>query len=306
MALPAREAASRRPREPVALRERQRLDEPLSEGLDMVSSVESSFEDAQQEVSPEKSFRSDGADKPSVSVDRRIFRRVRSRSAAAAGPSRQSAEETQLPLWYRALQRHQDLAADFEDGYLSHRHDFLSGEMSSYYIDNEEVQDRPLALAPAADADIDFAVAAADAGADVPTYFSGPHCGHDLSGIPEVDADQSTASCSSTPSRSSVGMQRSPGWIAAPAPKPSRRRADPVRRGAEMRQLWSKDKFLKCSGQRKFDLRNCGPPVDMDGQFCPRRRHGPLLIPDFVPPHEKSRHDIRLQVRQQLMMRDIP
>jgi len=111
-------------------------------------------------------------------------------------------------------------------------------------------------------------------------------------------AEAGSSSWPSSPPPRRAGLPRTPGWLATP-PKGRRPRTDPVSRGAEMRALWSKDRFLRVSGQRKFDLRGCG------AEFAPPpRRGGSMIIPNYVPPHEKSRYDVRMQVRQQMMMSD--
>eukprot|EP00931_Biecheleriopsis_adriatica_P087695 TRINITY_DN62124_c0_g1_i1.p1 TRINITY_DN62124_c0_g1~~TRINITY_DN62124_c0_g1_i1.p1 ORF type:complete len:331 (-),score=34.67 TRINITY_DN62124_c0_g1_i1:84-1076(-) len=82
----------------------------------------------------------------------------------------------------------------------------------------------------------------------------------------------------------------------------TRRRAsksDPVSRGAAVRGLWSRDRFLRSTGARKFDLRGCGAPM---GQASPQRVQG--YIPTFVPPHEKRRDNLRWQVHLQMRQVD--
>eukprot|EP00927_Polykrikos_kofoidii_P051637 TRINITY_DN45431_c0_g1_i1.p1 TRINITY_DN45431_c0_g1~~TRINITY_DN45431_c0_g1_i1.p1 ORF type:complete len:481 (-),score=62.35 TRINITY_DN45431_c0_g1_i1:81-1430(-) len=89
-----------------------------------------------------------------------------------------------------------------------------------------------------------------------------------------------------------------PGGSYAPSPKGRASRSDPVSRGAQMRKAWGQDRFLCNTGARKFDLRGCGSPA---GQ-APSRRGGSLLIPNYVPPHEKRRDSLRQQVRSNLLV----
>jgi len=53
-----------------------------------------------------------------------------------------------------------------------------------------------------------------------------------------------------------------------------RGRSDPVSRGSQMRALWSRDRFLRCRENRKFDLRGCGPPEPPLPTFAPSSRCG--------------------------------
>jgi len=78
----------------------------------------------------------------------------------------------------------------------------------------------------------------------------------------------------------------------------SRRRSDPVSRGAQMRALWSRDRFLQRTNTRKFDL--SGYKNDI-GLVTPSRRRAAPLVPTYVPPHEKRRDMLRMQVHQQLV-----
>lgn len=96
-------------------------------------------------------------------------------------------------------------------------------------------------------------------------------------------------------------------WLYAPETplKPSRKaprqaRSDRVNRGAQMRAAWGKDRFLNGIADRKFDLRSCGH----DGKFARQAacRRSNLLIPDYVPPHEKRRDGLRQRVRQNLLV----
>jgi len=89
-------------------------------------------------------------------------------------------------------------------------------------------------------------------------------------------------------------------WTPSPARRPSR--SDPVSRGAQMRALWSQDRFLTNTGTRKFDLRGCGGD---SRSLCSRKAQlgdarGPV-VPVYVPPHEKRRDSLRMQVRQQML-----
>lgn len=91
-------------------------------------------------------------------------------------------------------------------------------------------------------------------------------------------------------------------WYMAPSLKrPSRN--DPMSRGAQMRALWSKDRFLRGQrpGARKFDLRGCGTPPDGASQRGAAHR---MMIPSYVPPHERRRDALRLQVRHQMLAPD--
>eukprot|EP00928_Gymnodinium_smaydae_P011603 TRINITY_DN14263_c0_g1_i2.p1 TRINITY_DN14263_c0_g1~~TRINITY_DN14263_c0_g1_i2.p1 ORF type:complete len:371 (+),score=54.69 TRINITY_DN14263_c0_g1_i2:80-1114(+) len=78
------------------------------------------------------------------------------------------------------------------------------------------------------------------------------------------------------------------------------RRSDRVARGAQMRAEWGQDRFLQRSACRKFDLRGCGRSAG----HVPARRGGTLLIPEYVPPHEKRRDGVRQQVRRNLQASD--
>jgi len=101
------------------------------------------------------------------------------------------------------------------------------------------------------------------------------------------------------PASSSMGNS----WLSTP-PKPRAPKTDRVSRGAQVRDLWKSDRFLRATGDRKFDLRGCGSPAA--GQV-PLRRTGSasqLLIPTYVPPHEKRRDDVRQQVREQMRAPD--
>eukprot|EP00439_Symbiodinium_sp_Y106_P025894 s476_g3.t1 len=83
---------------------------------------------------------------------------------------------------------------------------------------------------------------------------------------------------------------------------PRRRRlakSDPVRRGAELRNLWSRDRFLRSTSHRKFNLRGCGPPREASPQHRSRR-----LFSGYVPPHQKRRDDLRCEVRRQMRETD--
>lgn len=83
---------------------------------------------------------------------------------------------------------------------------------------------------------------------------------------------------------------------------PRRRRlakSDPVRRGAELRNLWSRDRFLRSTSHRKFNLRGCGPPREASPPHRSRR-----LFSGYVPPHQKRRDDLRCEVRRQMRETD--
>ncbi|CAE8620348.1 unnamed protein product [Polarella glacialis] len=106
--------------------------------------------------------------------------------------------------------------------------------------------------------------------------------------------DMGDTSWSTPPRHSASGACESP-WM---TPEPRRRavsRADPVSRGAHLRSLWGRDRFLQSTGTRKFDLRGCGSPAKASPQ-----RGSQLLIPRYVPPHEKRRDNVRMQVRMQM------
>jgi hypothetical protein len=84
-------------------------------------------------------------------------------------------------------------------------------------------------------------------------------------------------------------------------PSPKRRgppRSDPVSRGAQMRQLWSQDRFLQQSDRRKFDLR---PPAKASLQ----QFQAQLLVPSYVPPHQKRRDALRARIHQQMIAPDL-
>lgn len=81
-------------------------------------------------------------------------------------------------------------------------------------------------------------------------------------------------------------------------PGRSRRRSDPVSRGAQMRALWSRDRFLQRTNTRKFDLSGCKNDI---GLVTPSRRRAAPFVPTYVPPHEKRRDMLRMQVHQQLV-----
>jgi len=108
------------------------------------------------------------------------------------------------------------------------------------------------------------------------------------------------ASTSRVPWQASTSCRRGldPGtWLTPQMRRP--RRTDRVSRGAQMRATWSRDRFLRGSACRKFDLRGCG---SIGGQVPVHRS---LLIPDYVPPHEKRRDLLRMQVRQQMRHADL-
>lgn len=101
---------------------------------------------------------------------------------------------------------------------------------------------------------------------------------------------------SPTPSRCAVPLT----WT--PSPKRRAPRSDPVSRGRQMRDLWSRDRFLRNSGTRKFDLRGCG---NGSGHTQSRNLPPQLLMSDYVPPHEKRRDSVRLHMRQQMLVPDM-
>lgn len=98
--------------------------------------------------------------------------------------------------------------------------------------------------------------------------------------------------------------ETSSSWCPTPTLKRAPRN-DPMSRGAQMRALWSKDRFLRGqrSGARKFDLRGCGTPVGKTRQRSAATTG--MLIPDYIPPHERRRDALRLQVRQQMLAPDV-
>lgn len=77
----------------------------------------------------------------------------------------------------------------------------------------------------------------------------------------------------------------------SPIPKQDR-----VNRGAQMRQAWSRDRFLRNANCRKFDLRGCGSA----GSLFQKPLTAPH-IPRYVPPHQKRRDNLRMEVRQQML-----
>lgn len=106
----------------------------------------------------------------------------------------------------------------------------------------------------------------------------------------------------STPQRrgqASMSQTMGSTWQSTP-PRPRAPKTDRVTRGAQVRNLWSHDRFLRTTNDRKFDLRGCGSPAAFK---VPARRPSSasrLLIPTYVPPHEKRRDDVRTQVREQM------
>jgi len=88
-------------------------------------------------------------------------------------------------------------------------------------------------------------------------------------------------------------------WLTPERRKP-RTKSDPVSRGAQLRGLWQRDRFLRSSPARKFDLRGCGGSQTFE--VSAHRSRG--YIPSYVPPHEKRRDDVRLQVRLQMRESD--
>lgn len=108
---------------------------------------------------------------------------------------------------------------------------------------------------------------------------SPPRSGYPLAG------DRSGSSWGSQMRSQSFGAQRR-----SPIPKQDR-----VRRGAQMRQAWSRDRFLRNTNGRKFDLRGCGSA----GSLFQRPMTAPH-IPRYVPPHQKRRDGLRMEVRQQM------
>jgi hypothetical protein len=95
----------------------------------------------------------------------------------------------------------------------------------------------------------------------------------------------------------------SPCWMLSTPPKQCSRSSDPVSRGAQLRKLWSRDRFLSSTGARKFDLRGCGGPA---GQASLRRNVAAPHIPTYVPPHMKRRDDVRLHLREQMLECSLP
>lgn len=94
-----------------------------------------------------------------------------------------------------------------------------------------------------------------------------------------------------------------PAWT----PSPKRRgppRSDPMSRGAEMRQMWSRDRFLQKSGRRKFDLRGCGESGSM-WKASSQQNSSQFLVPSYVPPHEKRRDALRTRIHQQMLVPDL-
>jgi len=87
-------------------------------------------------------------------------------------------------------------------------------------------------------------------------------------------------------------------------PPPHRRlpKCDPVSRGAQVRAQWARDCRQSASRRVKLNFHHgCSwtapaPP--------PLRRAAPLLIPTYIPPHEKRRDLVRAQVRQRMLYPD--
>lgn len=80
------------------------------------------------------------------------------------------------------------------------------------------------------------------------------------------------------------------------------RKSDPVTRGAQLRDLWSRDRFLRSSGTRKFDLRGCGPPAEVNQDI--RRYNRRLSAPHYVALHHKRGDEEQYQVRRQMRVGD--
>eukprot|EP00929_Paragymnodinium_shiwhaense_P078476 TRINITY_DN40692_c0_g1_i1.p1 TRINITY_DN40692_c0_g1~~TRINITY_DN40692_c0_g1_i1.p1 ORF type:complete len:406 (+),score=62.80 TRINITY_DN40692_c0_g1_i1:74-1219(+) len=101
------------------------------------------------------------------------------------------------------------------------------------------------------------------------------------------------------------GSGASRGYLFTP-PKRAAVKSDPVSRGAQFRATWGQDRFLQNTGTRKFDLRGCGSSSGGVRSSPAGRRHasGSMMIPDYVPPHQKRRDALRLQVRQHLLVPD--
>mmetsp|Transcript_46777 Transcript_46777/g.84472 ORF Transcript_46777/g.84472 Transcript_46777/m.84472 type:complete len:311 (-) Transcript_46777:67-999(-) len=89
-------------------------------------------------------------------------------------------------------------------------------------------------------------------------------------------------------------------WLTPERRKPRAVKSDPVSRGAQLRGMWQRDRFLRSSPSRKFDLRRCGGNQAFE---LSARRPQPF-IPSYVPPHEKRRDEVRLQVRLQMREAD--
>eukprot|EP00913_Durusdinium_trenchii_P021823 g20505.t1 len=89
---------------------------------------------------------------------------------------------------------------------------------------------------------------------------------------------------------------------------PSRRRkSDPVARGAQLRELWSRDRFLRGSANRKFDLRGCGPPPQASPRRGSRRAaYGYAGSYGYVPLHQRRADEAGYQVRRQMRERFSP
>ncbi|CAK9075094.1 unnamed protein product [Durusdinium trenchii] len=89
---------------------------------------------------------------------------------------------------------------------------------------------------------------------------------------------------------------------------PSRRRkSDPVARGAQLRELWSRDRFLRGSANRKFDLRGCGPPPQASPRRGSRRAaYGYAGSYGYVPLHQRHADEAGYQVRRQMRVPDYP
>eukprot|EP00746_Dinoflagellata_sp_MGD_P001061 gnl/MRDRNA2_/MRDRNA2_101963_c0_seq1.p1 gnl/MRDRNA2_/MRDRNA2_101963_c0~~gnl/MRDRNA2_/MRDRNA2_101963_c0_seq1.p1 ORF type:complete len:272 (+),score=35.57 gnl/MRDRNA2_/MRDRNA2_101963_c0_seq1:65-880(+) len=91
-------------------------------------------------------------------------------------------------------------------------------------------------------------------------------------------------------------MRRSQSFGSVTRRSPLLPKQDRMNRGAQMRDAWSRDRFLRNTNCRKFDLRGCGSGATLF--------HKPMNsphIPGYVPPHQKRRDSLRMEVRQQML-----
>lgn len=197
-----------------------------------------------------------------ISIDRRVFRRLRRRSRTALEAEAEQAEQA-------------GQACEVWSGTPELQGAYGRGTSSSASV---AAFDGNAAYAPRTIADMAKAML-------------------DEVGRPRSDAPlESPMRSWATPHRGAgaAGSLASP-WL-TPSPMRASSRSDPVSRGAQLRALWSKDRFLRGSSCRKFDLRGCGSPAGKVNL----QRGAPLLVPDYVPPHEKRRDVVRMRVRQQM------
>jgi len=91
-------------------------------------------------------------------------------------------------------------------------------------------------------------------------------------------------------------------WRWQPPPRRRPPKCDPVSRGAQVRAQWARDGRQSASRRTKLNFHHgCSWTAPAPS---PRRRAAPLLIPTYVPPHEKRRDLVRAQVRQRMLCPD--